>query len=399
MFFRSVLFSLFTLAVATLPARAQQTGSDIQVGGVFSAKEIPVTVEANDAQVGALARAAFSAHGAYRVVASGNARIQLRKVSDTSIAVTCQSGGAQTEQTVSGGDWVEATLRACDAAVVVTGRSQNLRPFFAGRLAFVSDRTGKKEIYSSDLFLQSVRPLTNLNSISITPHWVRGGQEVLFTTYHNNNFTDIYAVNVASRQLRDVVVGVRGTTIGAVSNPVNGDLAFASSARGNMDIYTANASGKNTKALARTDGVESDPSWAVNGSELYFTSGPNGRPSIHVIGTSGGTPRRIATPGYGYATEPAANPVETGKIAFTFQRNGVFGIGIVDTRTGEVKAITKAGSFMHPTWCADGRHLVATQVAGQANSLVLLDSETGKTARLSPAQMANCTEADYLAAP
>lgn len=381
-----------------LPASAQRTGEDIRIDGSFSSKEIPVAVESNDAQVAALARAAFNAHGAYRVVAAGSARIQLRKLSDTSVAVTCQAGGGQTEQTVSGGDWVEATLRACDVAVVATGRSQNLRPFFAGRLAFVSDRTGKKEIYGSDLFLQAVRPLTNLNSISITPHWVRGGQEVLFTTYHNNNFTDIYAVNVASRELRDVVVGVRGTTIGAVSNPVNGDLAFASSARGNMDIYTANAAGKNTRVLARTDGVESDPAWAANGRELYFTSGPNGRPSIHVIGTSGGTPRRIATPGYGYATEPAANPVDAGKVAFTFQRGG-FGIGVVDTRIGEVRVITKAGSFMHPVWCADGRHLVATQVAGRANSLVLVDSETGKTTRLSPAQMANCSEADYLAAP
>ena len=306
--------------------------------------------------------------------------------------------GGQTEQTVSGNDWVEATLKACDAAVVATGRSQSLRPLFAGRLAFVSDRTGKKEVYSSDLFLQAARPLTNLNSVSIMPHWVRGGQEVLFTTYHNNNFTDIYAVNVGSRQLRDVVVGVRGTTIGAVSNPATGDLAFASSARGNMDIYRADAAGKNTRALVRTEGVESDPSWTRNGGELYFTSGPNGRPSIHVVGASGGTPRRIATPGYGYATEPAPNPIDGGKIAFTFQQGGAFGIGIVDTKTSEVKAVSKGGSFMHPAWCADGRHLVATQVSGQATSLVLLDSETGKTTRLSPAQMANCAEADYLAA-
>ncbi|MDR2981425.1 MAG: hypothetical protein LBV12_04170 [Puniceicoccales bacterium] len=366
-----------------------------EISGSFG-KEIPVIITSNDTNVGALANKAFGAHGAYKITNQATNKIQLTKNSDTSITLVCEmpNAGKRATQNIVGVDWRDTTLRACDAAVTITGESQKLRPFFLGKLAFVSDRTGKKEIYVSDLFLNSVRPVTNLNSISNTPHWTRDGKEVLFTTYVNNNFTDIYAVNTSTGKLREVIVGVRGTTSGAVMNPLSGTLAFSSSARGNMDVYTTTSGQKEAKAIVKTDDVDTDPAWSADGLRLAFVSGPNGRPGVYTVSSSGGATVRIPT-GYNYATEPAWNPVDITKIAFTFQTGRTFGIGVVDTASRDTTAVTKNGNFQHASWCADGRHIVATRESGKSYSLVLIDTESGKTTALSGPQMANCTEADY----
>ena len=107
-----------------------------------------------------------------------------------------------------------------------------------------------------------------------------------------------------------------------------------------------------------------------------------------------GAPRRIPT-GYNYATEPAWNPVEKTQLAFTYQAGG-FGLATVDVTTGKVAKINATGYYMQPVWCADGRHLVATQIQGQRTRLVLMDTQKNrKVTALSGTQMANCSEADY----
>ncbi|MDR1497813.1 MAG: hypothetical protein LBS59_05300 [Puniceicoccales bacterium] len=360
-----------------------------------------IVVESDTPAFAALARKAFAAHGDYEL--SGEAanvpHLRLTKISDSAVNLVYQAGGTRITRDITGATWRDAVLRACDAVLV---RDGNL-PFFAGRLAFASDRTGKKEIYVGDLFLGEVRPVTNYGSICVSPRWTDNGKEVLYTTYANGNFTDIYAVNVSTGARRGVVVGARGSSIGAVSNPRTGQIAFSSSSLGDMDIFLADASGRNARRFISTKGVETDPAWSADGGRLAFTSGPAGRPSIHIASVPGsGAARRINT-GFNYATEPSWNPVFPDKIAFTYQSGG-FHIGVVDTRTGVVEkvATTPVGNYTHPVWCADGRHIVAVKIAGRATRLVLIDTKPSANSRsgkkvtvISGPQMANCFEPDY----
>ncbi|MDR2513477.1 MAG: hypothetical protein LBD01_06765 [Puniceicoccales bacterium] len=386
--FRAAAFAAMLLLPAALsPASAQAETID----GKLPTERI--SVQSSTPAIASLAKQAFNAHGDYTVDAKAALSLTLTKVNDTTVSATCYAPkrGTKVTRDLSGANLEEATLRACDAMLGVEGR----RPFFAGKLAFTSDRTGKKEIYASDLFLASVRPLTTHGSISLAPRWTHDGTEVLYTTYANQNFTDIYAVNALNGRRRGVVVNARGTTIGAVSNPRTGQIAFASSARGDMDIYLADANGANARCVIFTKGVETDPAWSADGLRLALSSGAAGSPSIHVAKLPGGALQRIKT-NYSYSTEPAWNPVHPAKIAFTYY-SGSFGIAIVDTDTGKVSPVkTKpAGNYANPTWCADGRHLVATRIAGRSSRLALIDTEREKVTVISGELMANCTSPDY----
>ncbi|MDR1818209.1 MAG: hypothetical protein LBR07_08625 [Puniceicoccales bacterium] len=382
-----------TLTAAPAPAPAQ----DNTIVGVV--REKPVWVESSSPEIADLARRAFGAHGDYRLAKGAAARIRLVKTAPATVSVTLESQGARIAQSVTGADWRDATLRACDAVLV----AERKRPFFAGKITFISDRTGRKEVYAGDLFFGTVQQLTSYNSICSSPRWTRDGSEVLHTTYHNHNYTDIFAVSADGRRRRGVIVNKRGTTTGAVSNPRTGQLAFANSGRGDMDIYTAAADGGGIHRVTSAKGVESDPAWSADGTKLAFAGGSVGRPGIHVIALPGGTPKRVATQA-NYSTEPSWNPVFQTKIAYTFQEGG-FRIGVVDTATGSVEKIAvnlrgggRVSGLSNPSWCADGRHLVATLRSGVTTRLVLVDTNTAagnKATVLSGATMANCAEVDY----
>ncbi|MDR2862606.1 MAG: hypothetical protein LBV54_01830 [Puniceicoccales bacterium] len=387
------LFSFLALAAISFAGTvfAQRQGASVSD---ISAR-IPVkavAIEANDAVVGALARRAFGAHGDYEVRNTAPTRLRLTRRGDALVNIVVQTGGKEVSTDVSGANLTDATLRACDVALA---RLQQ-RPFFAGPIVFVSDVSGKKEIFVGDIFLSKVQQLTRYNTITVTPRWSNDGSEVLFTTYSGGSFTDIYAMNTLSGRRRALVVGVRGTSTGAVSNPRTGQVAFASSVRGNMDLYGADASGRGARPLVATSGVESDPAWSPDGARLALAGGAAGSPAIHIVNADGTGLRRIST-GYTYATEPTWNPVFPSKIAFTYQKSG-FNLAIVDLNNGITEAVdAPGGNYVQPSWCADGRHLIATRQIGGSSTLVLIDSKSKKVTVLSGRQMNNCSDADYRA--
>ncbi|MDR3228704.1 MAG: hypothetical protein LBT53_04760 [Puniceicoccales bacterium] len=394
----SIFAILAATAFAAVAPRAAAREDNVIVAYVTPNE---IAVESGTPEIASLARRAFAAHGGYKLGgASATRSLRLTKAGANAVSFVFRDSKGTRGNSVSGATLADAVLRACDAALVIDKQ----RPLFAAKIAFVSDRTGKKEIYAGDLFFDTVRQLTNYRSISVTPRWTFDGSEVLHTTYANRNFTDIYAVNAVSGARRGVIVGKRGTATGAVSNPKTGQVAFASSGLGDMDIFLANADGKGIRVLFGTKGeVETDPAWSPDGERLAVTSGATGRPGIHIVNKSGGAARRVST-GFGYSTEPSWNPVFKNKIAFTYNKSGVFKIGVVDIASGQVEPLATAGNhrYSNPVWCADGRHILATRVSGVTSRLVLIDADPRqkqvKETVLSGAQMANCSDADYFLA-
>jgi Tol biopolymer transport system component len=92
-----------------------------------------------------------------------------------------------------------------------------------------------------------------------------------------------------------------------------------------------------------------------------LTSGPLGCPGIYLSSATGGSLTRLST-AYRYCTEPRWNPVDSSQIVFTFQ-SGRLGLAVADLARGEITAVptTSPLNLSHASWCADGRHVVATQ--------------------------------------
>ena len=134
---------------------------------------IPVRITANVPELQALADTAFHAHGRYRRVASGQAYdFKFTSVTPTQVRVDITRGAAGTPvstDVANGTSARNALLRAADIAVQKTS-GQNLRGFFTARLAFITQRGNRGDIFASDLFLGEQKRYQE-NALILTPRW------------------------------------------------------------------------------------------------------------------------------------------------------------------------------------------------------------------------------------
>ena len=345
---------------------------------------VALSVESSEPSTQMLARRAFSLHGGVALTVPDSAafvvRIEPAGGGDAAL-LTVGSGQPYQEQlrrTISGSDYNHAVLRACDTVIEATLRTKG---FFAGKLAFVGKQRKISEIYTSDLMFSRVRPLTRDRALVTGPRWSPDGSRLLYTTYHQSGFPDIYAINLRSGR-REPIATYKGTNSGAAFSPNGRRIAMALSGSGNSEIYIADANGKKSRRLTTNKSLEASPSWSPDGQRLVYTSDAPGKPQLYTISVNGGAPRRIPTNISSYCSEPVWNPVHSNQIAFTASIGGGFQIALYDFKTRSSKQLTQAASSVEPAWLRDGRHLVFTRREGGRQRLMLLDSETGKVSAL-----------------
>lgn len=382
------LLRLFLLAALVLPPvsalRAQSIG---EIDVIAEGKTVPVRVSSSDAALNQLALQAFSAHGRYRLVASGyQYDIRFSPVASNQVRVDiARSGGATVaSEVVTGRDPRNALLRAADVAVEKTN-GLGLKGFFAGKVAFIGERTGHKEIYTSDLFFGDVKQITRDNAQALTPRWSPDGSKILYTSYYRSGFPDIFQIDLNTYQ-RTTFVSFKGTNSGARFSPSGQQVAMVLSGEGNAEIYVGNAQGRQIRRLTRTDAVEASPCFSPDGSRLVFTSDAAGGPQLYLMSVGGGGMQRIPTNISGYCAEPDWSRANPNKIAFTIRIGSGYQVAVYDfsKRAAAVQVSHAPFDGIEPCWLGDGRHLVYTARDRRTTRICILDTETGKSTPISP---------------
>ena len=391
---RKIFFICFSL-FATLPILAQS--GDAYDGGIITAEVksaapiFRVGVH-GDAEAKALATRALGTHGSFKVVPSdGQYDFEFARNSDTSVILTIK-GAKPFTQTVHGKTFSDAVAKACDVIVKMVLGKQG---YFSGQLVFVSDRTGKTEIYTSDMLFQNIRALTADNSDSMLPHWSPDGSKVLYTGYYRTQLMDLYEIDL-NLQKRRTFASYKGMNTGGAYSPDGKYVSLILTNTGNAEIWRLNSDGTSPKRLTKNKSVEASASWSPDGTELIFSSDAMGGPQIYRMSANGGQMSRIPTNISRYCSEPDWNKVNPNLIAFTAATDAGFQIAVYDFATKEAKFITSGGSASHPKWLNDGRHLVYTRSYGGARAVYIVDSITGKYTRLHSDKVGSCGEADFI---
>jgi TolB protein len=380
-FLRVLVAPLLAAAVCqSLPAQGARNIGEVRVDVNNAAIAVRVTASSPDLQ--ALAQSAFNAHGRYRVVASGHAfefRFSPAGANQVKVDIARASGAAVHSQVVAGNSPRQALLKAADVAVEKTN-GLGLKGFFTARLAFVSKRSGRSEVYTSDLFLGEAKQLTRDGAHVLTPRWSPDGARVVYTSFFRSNAPDVFASNVTTGA-RETLISFRGTNSGARFSPSGQQLAVIMTGEGAPDLYVTNSQGRAPSRKTRSDAVKSSPCWSPDGSQIVFTMEPG--PQLYLMSAAGGAPRRLALGVSTYAAEPDWCRTDRNKIACTVRVGRQYQIAVYDFAAGAAKVVSKA-SFdgVEPSWLADGRHLVYTARDRSSSFLCILDTETGNSTRL-----------------
>ena len=276
--------------------------------------------------------------------------------------VTDNRGGTVLQKTYTGDTRTAAHKFSDDIVETITGTSG----IATSKFAFVSNRTGTKEIYIADYDGANQRQITQERAISVSPAISPDGSRIAYTGYQSG-YADIYLIDLSSGS-RSAIMRYPGTNSGASFSPDGSRIACTLSRDGNPELYIASANGSGLRRLTHTRGVESSPSWSPDGSEIIYSADDSGGPQLYRISASGGSPRLVPT-GHNYCTEPSWSP-DGKKIAFTVRQGG-FSIAVLDLVTGSTRVLA---SGQDPSWGADSRHLIYSE----GSSIMLLDIVKGR---------------------
>jgi TolB protein len=248
------------------------------------------------------------------------------------------------------------------------------RGFANTKIAFVSTKTGRKEIYIADADGGNLQQLTRDNNISVAPSLSPDGRRLAYTGY-KSGYADVYEINL-SNGARDRIVKFPGTNSGAAFSPDGSRIALTMSKDGNPELYVVGAGGSGARRLTRTSGAESSPTWSPDGNEIIYSCDDRGSPQLYRISSGGGGAQMLST-GHNFCTEPSWSP-DGKKVAFNVREGGVFQVAILDLQGGGARVVSSGGDAQDPVWGADSRHLMFAQAGG----LYLLDAQTGRKTKV-----------------
>ena len=107
--------------------------------------------------------------------------------------------------------------------------------------------------------------------------------------------------------------------------------------------------------------------------------------------------QRVATNISRYCAEPDWSRANPNKLVFTAGVGRGYQLAVFEMGGAAARIVTKApGDAVEPVWLADGRHVVCTFRNSTSRALYLVDTETDRATRISPAALGSAWNASYL---
>jgi TolB protein len=231
------------------------------------------------------------------------------------------------------------------------------------QIAFISSRTGAKEVWVMDYDGANQHPLTSLRSIALTPRWSPDSSRIAFTCFAPANSVVSAQICMYSFDSGKVVSFARykGTNSSPTWSPDGSQVMFSSSMQGTPALYVSDTSGNRPKRLTfANSGGDTSPAWNPKTLQtVVFVSDRGGIPQLYMIGSDGTNTQKIDLPDMGYVVDPAWSP--NGQlIAFSWRRpSGNYDIYVMDIGSRHILELTRdSGRNERPSWAPDGRHIV-----------------------------------------
>ncbi|MGB9735844.1 MAG: Tol-Pal system protein TolB [bacterium] len=254
-------------------------------------------------------------------------------------------------------------------------------PGLAGsKIAFVSKKTGKEQIYAMDLDGSDMVRLTYNNSINLSPVWSPDGNSLLFTSYMHKN-PDLYMLNLLSGSLT-TLSNRKGLNISPSFSPDGREIAVSLSFSGSPEIYLMNLEGKIIKQLTHTSGINVSPSFSPDGKKIAFVSDRAGGPQIYTMNVDGSDVQRVTFKGdYNASCDWSPNGK---RIVFSgLSSDGTFDIYTIKPDGSDLERLTEnQGDNMSPKWSPDGYYIIFVSTRDGHQQLYVMNANGSNQHRI-----------------
>lgn len=247
--------------------------------------------------------------------------------------------------------------------------------FNGSKIAFVSDQTGKKELYIMDIDGSDTVRITNHRTAIVSPAWSPDGTKLLFTSYLARN-PDTYIYDFTIGRMY-AFSRKDGLNIGGEFSPDGKNALLTLSFEGNPEIYLLELDTKRLKRLTNHWAIDVSPAFSPDGSKIAFVSDRGGTPQVYVMDSDGRNVKRVTYEGK-YNASPKWSP-DGKRIVFSgiSGDNVNFKLFLVNPDgTGLVQLTNGPGSDENPSWSPDGKYILFSSTR-DGNSELYITSITG----------------------
>ncbi len=247
---------------------------------------------------------------------------------------------------------------------IISKLSGGLPGIASTQIAFVSNRSGNKEIWTMDYDGENQHELTQLHTIALTPRWSPDATRIAFTCFpqHGSSGALTAQICMQSMSTNRLISWPRfqGTNSSPAWSPDGSQIMFMSSMYGNPELFITDASGQRPKRLTYSTGANTSPSWnPKTGQQVAFVSDRGGIPQLYTMNADGSNQAKVDLADKGYVIDPAWSP--NGQLlAFSWRRpNGNYDLYVMEIVTHDLVELTRdAARNERPSWAPDGRHIV-----------------------------------------
>lgn len=276
-----------------------------------------------------------------------------------------------------------AKALADDLIYAVTGK-----PGLAtSQIAFVSDATGRKQIYVCDADGTDVQQVTRDPNGAVSPSLSADASVLVYTTYRSG-FPSIQLLDLGGGHERNII-DTPGGASGAAISPDGTRVAMTLGFVGTPEIFVAEVANGNTLCITDTVGVPSGPSWHPKEPMIVFSCDEGRGP---VLWTGSLKKNESAKPwrtSHSFCTDPEWSP-DGSQVAFTARSGGGRCVVTKEYPGGKSRVIARGGA-QHPTWSPNGRFIAFSQ----AGNLVVHDLKT-KEERVLVKNLGNISEPRWM---
>ena len=213
------------------------------------------------------------------------------------------------------------------------------------KIAFVSNRDGDREIYVMDVNGGNQINLTNNPDWDEQPSWSLDGRRIAFVSNRDGN-SEIYVMDAnGSNQIN--LTNNSNNDWDPAWSPDSSKIAFVSNRDTDWEIYVMDANGRNQINLTNNSNTDYEPSWSPDGSKIALNRDAGGL--IYVMDANGATPIRLTNNPRG-DYEPSWSP-DGRKIVFMSNRDGNSEIYAMDVNGGnQINLTNNPSEDYEPSW-------------------------------------------------